>query len=112
MSEVRNLCYTSTIPVRSIFCMCLKPRENELIVTVLINSRELQDIISFLPILISIADFPSAAAVVAGFRLLRIFRLQRFLSNYDTWMNLDGYIILPLVVDGIGAGNMRQAFHE
>ena len=46
------------------------------------------DIISFLPILISIADFPSAAAVVAGFRLLRIFRLQRFLSNYD------GFLIL------------------
>jgi len=111
MSEVRNLCYTSTSQ-SDVFFQVFGFPELELIVTVLINSRELQDIISFLPILISIADFPSAAAVVAGFRLLRIFRLQRFLSNYDTWMNLDGYIILPLVADGIGAGNMRQTFHE
>ena len=43
----------------------------------------LQDIISFLPILISIADFPKTAPLVAAFRLLRVFRLQRFLADYD-----------------------------
>lgn len=46
------------------------------------------DIISFLPILISIADFPKTAPLVAAFRLLRVFRLQRFLADYD------GFLIL------------------
>ena len=44
------------------------------------------DILAFLPIFVeSVAGPPS---VVAGFRLLRIFRLQRFLKDYDAFLTL------------------------
>mmetsp|Transcript_53589 Transcript_53589/g.110551 ORF Transcript_53589/g.110551 Transcript_53589/m.110551 type:complete len:423 (+) Transcript_53589:26-1294(+) len=49
------------------------------------------DILAFLPLLLrlmGITESDTMAAVIAGVRLLRVFRLQRFLQDYDGFLTL------------------------